>query len=65
VGPDFGLLDWEQWGRAPAGTDAATLLADSLVVPELAERVRDVFGDVLDSDAGQLAQLYVAARVRR
>ncbi|WP_030469054.1 hypothetical protein, partial [Lentzea aerocolonigenes] len=65
MGPEFGLLDWEQWGRAPAGTDAATLLSDSLVVPEVAERVRDVFADVLDSDAGQLAQLYVAARVRR
>ena len=65
MGPDFGLLDWEQWGRAPAGTDAATLLCDSLAVPELAERVRDVFADVLDSDAGQFAQLYVATRVRR
>ncbi|MFC3894489.1 aminoglycoside phosphotransferase [Lentzea rhizosphaerae] len=65
MAPDFGLLDWQQWGRAPAGTDAATLLCDSLVVPELAERVRDVFADVLDSDAGQLAQLHVAARARR
>ncbi|WP_052685164.1 hypothetical protein [Lentzea aerocolonigenes] len=62
-GPDFGLLDWKQWGRAPVGMDAATLLCDSFAVPELAERVRDVFADVLD--AGRLAQLYVEARVRR
>ncbi|MET9626994.1 aminoglycoside phosphotransferase [Lentzea sp. NPDC006480] len=62
-GPDFGLLDWKQWGRAPVGMDAATLLCDSQETPELAERVRDVFADVLD--AGRLAQLYVAARVRR
>lgn len=63
AGPDFGLLDWKQWGRAPTGMDAATLLCDSLEVPEVAERVRDVFADVLDTDAGQLAQLYVAAQL--
>ncbi|MEV6241920.1 aminoglycoside phosphotransferase [Lentzea sp. NPDC051838] len=65
MGPDFGLLDWKQWGRAPAGTDAATLLHDSLAVPELAERVREVFADVLNTDAGQLAQRYVKAKRAR
>jgi hypothetical protein len=54
MGPGFGLLDWKQWGRAPAGMDAATLLCDSLEVPEVAERVREVFADVLDTDAGHL-----------
>ncbi|SDJ26543.1 hypothetical protein SAMN04488074_101931 [Lentzea albidocapillata subsp. violacea] len=63
MGPDFMLLDWELWGRGPAGTDAATLLCHSLLVPETAERVRDAFGGVLDTDAGQLAQLYVASRL--
>jgi hypothetical protein len=63
MGPDFGLLDWELWGRGPAGTDAATLLCHSLLVPEAAERVRETFGHVLDTDAGQLAQLYAAARL--
>jgi hypothetical protein len=61
--PDFGLLDWELWGRGPAGTDAATLFCYSLLVPDTAERVRDVFGHVLGTDAGQLAQLYAAARL--
>ncbi len=63
MGPDFGLLDWELWGRGPVGTDAATLLCYSLLVPDTAERVRDTFADVLNTDAGQLAQLYVAARL--
>ncbi|SFR29200.1 hypothetical protein SAMN04488564_117124 [Lentzea waywayandensis] len=63
MGPDFKLLDWESWGRSPAGTDAATLLCYSLLVPETAERVRDTFAHVLDTDPGQLAQLYVASRL--
>ncbi|MET9633565.1 aminoglycoside phosphotransferase [Lentzea sp. NPDC006480] len=63
MGPDFGLLDWELWGRGPTGTDAATLLCYSLLVPDTAERVRDTFADVLGTDAGQLALLYVAARL--
>ncbi|MFJ5985281.1 aminoglycoside phosphotransferase [Lentzea sp. NPDC092896] len=63
MGPDFSLLDWESWGRGPVGTDAATLLCYSLLVPETADRVRTTFADVLDTDAGQLALLYVAARL--
>ncbi|WP_394620124.1 aminoglycoside phosphotransferase [Lentzea sp. JNUCC 0626] len=63
MGPDFGLLDWEGWGRGPAGTDAATLLSYSLLVPEMVERVWSVFGDVLESKAGRLAQIYVASRL--
>jgi hypothetical protein len=63
MGPDFGLLDWELWGRGPAGTDAATLYCYSLLVPDTAERVRDTFAHVLATDAGQLALFYVAARL--
>lgn len=63
LAPDFGLLDWEMWGLGPAGTDAATLLLYSLLVPEIAERVHDTFADVLDSEAGRQAQLTVAARL--
>jgi hypothetical protein len=63
--PRFGLLDWELWGSAPAGTDAATLFCYSLLVPEMAERVHDTFADALDTAAGRLAQLYVVARLLR
>lgn len=65
MGPGFGLLDWEWWGRGPAGTDAASLLCYSLLVPEIVERVRSVFGDVLESESGRLAQLYVVSRLFR
>lgn len=30
LGPDFALLDWELWGRGPAGTDAPSTTATSL-----------------------------------
>ncbi|WP_132110132.1 phosphotransferase [Actinocrispum wychmicini] len=64
-GHRFGLLDWELWGTGPAGTDAATLLCYSLLVPDIAERVRTTFADILDTSAGRLAQLYVVARLLR
>lgn len=63
--PDFGVLDWELWGRGPAGTDAATLMCHSLLVPEIAETVRALFADLLDTPTGRVAQLYVVARLLR
>ncbi len=63
--PGFGVVDWELWGRGPAGTDAATLLCHSLLVPEVAETVRTLFADVLDTPTGRVAQLYVVARLLR
>ncbi|MGH3620236.1 MAG: aminoglycoside phosphotransferase [Sciscionella sp.] len=63
LAPEFGLVDWEMWGRGPAGTDAATLYCYSLLVPAMAHRVREVFADVLDMPAGRLAQVCVAARL--
>jgi hypothetical protein len=63
--PHLVLLDWELWGRGPAGTDAASLLCHSLLAPEIAERVHTTFADVLDSSTGRVAQLYVVARLLR
>jgi hypothetical protein len=63
VAPAFGILDWELWGRGPACLDAATLYCFSLLTPGTANRVREVFGDHLDSPSGRLAQIYVAARL--
>jgi len=65
VHPTFGLLDWELWGRGPAGTDAATLLCYSLLVPDTAEAVHALFADVLDTPTGRIAQLYVVTRLLR
>jgi hypothetical protein len=59
----FGIVDWELWGTGPAGTDAATLYAYSLLVPDVAERVHDIFADILDTDTGRFAKLQVAARL--
>lgn len=59
TGPELCLLDWEQWGPAPVGYDAATLYCHSLLVPATAAKVHEVFADVLDSPAGRLAQLSV------
>lgn len=63
--PDLGVLDWELWGRAPVGTDAATLLCYSLLVPAVAEQIRQTFADKLDGPSGRVAQLYVIARLLR
>jgi hypothetical protein len=65
VQPCFGLLDWDLWGRGPAGTDAATLLCYSLLVPEVADHIRDTFAGTLDTPTGRVAQLYVATRLLR
>ncbi|NEA47835.1 hypothetical protein [Streptomyces sp. SID10815] len=59
AGPDLSLLDWEGWGAAPAGYDAALLHAYSLAVPETARRVRRELATVLDTDAGRFAELAV------
>jgi hypothetical protein len=61
----LGLLDWELWGRQPAGADAASLLLFALPVPEVAARVRAVFSDQLRGADGTAAQLVVAARLLR
>lgn len=63
LAPRFALLDWELWGRGPAGTDAASLLLHSLLVPPVADKIRSMFADQLDTDTGRHAQLAVAARL--
>ncbi|MFJ6654846.1 phosphotransferase [Streptomyces sp. NPDC091377] len=52
------LLDWEGFGLAPVGYDAAMLLAYSLLVPTFAYRVRATF-PVLMTEPGRIAQIIV------
>lgn len=59
--PELTILDWEGFGPAPHGFDAAHLYAYTLPVPELAARVRDTFAEVLATRDGRLAELTVAA----
>lgn len=57
------LLDWEDWGMAPRGWDAATLWAESLAVPALADRVSQERRVDLENRTGKLSQLYHCAEL--
>jgi hypothetical protein len=61
--PELYLLDWEGWGVAPAGYDAATLYCYSLLAPRTARRVYETFADVLETPNGIRAQLHVIGRL--
>jgi hypothetical protein len=61
--PDFYMLDWEDWGTAPRGWDAASLWHNSLLVPELAAQVATARRTDLDTRSGQLSQLMRCAEV--
>jgi thiamine kinase-like enzyme len=61
--PALTILDWEGWGIAPAGYDAATLYCHSLLVPETARQVHEQFAHVLDTPDGKRSQLFASARI--
>ncbi|MDT0456739.1 hypothetical protein RM550_13495 [Streptomyces sp. DSM 41527] len=63
TGPEFCLFDWEDWGVAPQGLDAASLWGNSLAVPALAERVRRERTTDLESRDGKLMILFVCAKI--
>jgi hypothetical protein len=60
--PNLMLLDWERWGAAPRGFDAATLLAFSFREPALFRRIEALFAPDLDTPTGVVARLYQYAR---
>jgi hypothetical protein len=61
--PQFCLFDWEDWGMAPRGFDSASLWAQSLGVPALADRVRHERVGDLSSRDGKVMMLFVCARI--
>jgi hypothetical protein len=61
TGPQLWLLDWEDWGMAPRGTDAARLWFASLTDPALTRQVTTCLGDDLASRAGQVMALFECA----
>lgn len=63
TGPRFCLFDWEDWGLAPRGMDSASLWAQSLAVPELADRVRTERRRDLESRDGKVMALFVCAKI--
>lgn len=56
--PTCWVLDWEDWGLAPRGLDAAGLWVASLAVLTLAERVTRERSAELESRPGMLAALF-------
>lgn len=63
--PHLHLLDWEMWGKAPAGYDAATLHCSSLLAPATAHRIHTTLTAHLDTRAGHVATLAAAVRFLR
>ncbi|QYN26303.1 hypothetical protein K1T34_33125 [Amycolatopsis sp. DSM 110486] len=59
------LIDWEDWGKAPRGLDAATLWQSSLPDSALADRVQREFSADLQTRSGKLSQLLVCANAIR
>lgn len=55
--PALCLLDWEMWGRAPRGFDAACLISFSCANPKLVARLSVAFADDLNTPSGRVAQL--------
>ncbi|WP_042424545.1 hypothetical protein [Streptacidiphilus anmyonensis] len=61
--PGLHILDWEGWGMAPAGYDAAMLHTYSLLVPDVAADVRHHLSDQLDTPSGRFAELAVITQL--
>ncbi|MEV5544365.1 phosphotransferase [Saccharopolyspora shandongensis] len=59
------IIDWEDWGAAPRGHDAATLWQSALPDPQLAARVQHEFAADLETRSGKLAQLLQCANAIR
>jgi hypothetical protein len=63
--PDLTILDWECWGWAPVGYDAAHLACSAVLHPDIEARARTEFADVLGTYSGAVAQLIVATKYLR
>jgi transcriptional regulator with XRE-family HTH domain len=63
TGPACWIIDWQCWGRAPRGLDAATLWSCSLAVPQLAARIWAERRTELESPTGTVMALYSLARI--
>ncbi|MER6307805.1 hypothetical protein ACWC2K_04535 [Streptomyces chattanoogensis] len=63
TGPALTLLDWEGWGTAPLGYDAANLYLHSLPAPDVAERIRKEFAHVLDTPVGRVGELTACTEI--
>lgn len=53
------LMDWETWGLAPAGHDAAHLVTCAVRAPYTCARAREELAELLDGPQGRFAELAV------
>ncbi|WP_285469863.1 phosphotransferase family protein [Actinokineospora globicatena] len=63
LAPNCTIIDWEDFGLAPRGLDAATLWITSLGDPELAERIHRARQADLTSPSGRLMALFHCAKI--
>jgi hypothetical protein len=63
TGPHLQILDWEDWGQAPRGLDAATLWFASLTTPEIAAKIRHHRHTDLNSPTGRTIMLFRCAEL--
>ncbi|MFF3326510.1 hypothetical protein [Streptomyces sp. NPDC002889] len=63
AGADLVILDWEGWGAAPYGFDAALLHLYALRAPKTAARVRETLAPILDRPEARVAELTVCTQV--
>lgn len=63
TGPELWMLDWEDWGSAPRGLDAANLWFGSLTVAGLAERVLQHRRGDLETPTGRTMRLFKCAEL--
>lgn len=61
--PELRIFDWEGWGLAPTGYDAAVLHSYSLLVPSVAACVRRELKDALSTPEGRFAELAVITQL--
>jgi hypothetical protein len=61
--PNVMLLDWETWGLAPRGYDAAYLLVHSISRPVLARYIEDAFREDFASPSGCVSLLVACAEM--
>ena len=61
--PTLTILDWQCWGLAPRGCDAAFLVAFSCRHPSLAMRLEQAFASDLTRQSGRVAQLYAIGHI--
>ncbi|MFD7782209.1 hypothetical protein ACFV4Q_03810 [Streptomyces nojiriensis] len=63
MGPEFSIIDWEDWGMAPRGLDAAMLWGNALAVQTLADRVQQERCADFESRDGKLMSLFVLSKI--